>query len=219
MWESLSPASCRVMHAAESEAQRLGHRYVGDEHLLVALADHGDPCMRPVFATRRLDAVVLRNAIDDLLSDGRLPAPRADEAGLLVDLGLDPAVVRERLEASFGRPAVSAVMHPRAHRTPTRTPWCGPLVLIKRAARLAIELAEGLRHPAVDPAHLVAGVLRDARDPVGTQLSRRGRTELVRVGLRVGAPNPVPLMLARCGVDILGVETEILAALAGLGAP
>jgi len=26
-------------------------------------------------------------------------------------------------------------------------------------------------------------------------------------------------MLARCGVDILGVETEILAALAGLGAP
>lgn len=132
---------------------------------------------------------------------------------MLRALGLDLAVVRERLETSFGPSAVRGVMHPRAHRTPTRTPWCGRLVLTKRAVALAIELAERLRHSAVEPAHLVAGVLRDARDPVGTQLSRRGGTELVRVGLRVDAPSPVPLILARCGVNTRAVETEILAAL------
>ncbi len=216
MWESLSPAARRAMHEAESEAQRLGHRYVGDEHLLLALADHGDPSTAALFASRGLHAVVLRSAIDDLLTAGLLPAPRPDEADLLRDLGLDPAVLRDRLEASFGATAVSAVMHPRAHRRAARTPWCGRLVLIKRAVTLAIDVAQRGHHPSVDPAHVLAGVLRDARDPLGTQLSRRGRAELIRVGLRSGAPNPARLMLARPGVDIVALETELLAA---LGAP
>lgn len=201
------------MQAADSEAGRLGHRYVGDEHLLLALVDQADPPVQTVVARYRLDATALRDAVDDLLRAGQLPAAREDEADLLRSLGVDSDEVRERLEASFGRAAVSAILHPRAHRTPARTPWCGRLVLTKRAATLAIALADRLQHHSVDPAHLLAGVLRDARDPLGTQLSRRGRTELARVGLRSGARQPAALILDRRGVDILILEAEVLAAL------
>jgi hypothetical protein len=50
-------------------------------------------------------------------------------------------------------------------------------------------------------AHLLYGVLRLARDPLGTGLGRPGRRELARLGLRAGAPHPVRLLLAEHGID------------------
>jgi len=44
-------------------------------------------------------------------------------------------------------------------------------------------------------------VLRDARDPLGTQLSRRGRRQLATVGFIPGRPNPVRLLLEAHHID------------------
>ena len=65
---------------------------------------------------------------------------------------------------------------------------------------LSRKLMRGL-WPSYRPEHLLYGVLRTARNPLGSGLGRRGRREVARLGLRVGAPHPVRLLLAEQGID------------------
>jgi hypothetical protein len=62
------------------------------------------------------------------------------------------------------------------------------------------------------PQHLPYGVLCDARDPLGTQPSRRSRRQLARPGFAPGRPKPVRHQLQAQVIDLKGLT-------AGLGAP
>jgi hypothetical protein len=138
-----------------------------------------------------------------------------DAAALLGELGVDVVQMRRRLESTFG----SLVVH-EAARQVRRRPWwrgraqhsplCGPLYLIKRAQHIACTTAGKRGEIEIGPEHLLYGVLRAARDPLGTGLGRRGRREMARVGLRAGRPHPVRLLMAEHGIDLEMFADDVL---------
>ena len=83
MFSRFSPASKRVLHAAEQECRNRNHYYVGVEHMLVSLLEERDPLLEA-----RLTALgvhpeqayaELREALgtgEDHLWDGILVTPR-----------------------------------------------------------------------------------------------------------------------------------------------
>jgi hypothetical protein len=56
---------------------------------------------------------------------------------------------------------------------------------------------------------LLYGVLHDARDPLGTELSCRTRKELAGLGWTAGRPNPLRLLLEARGIDLTRFITEL----------
>ena len=68
-------------------------------------------------------------------------------------------------------------------------------MLAKRVLEMAARFAARRGDAGSGPQHLLYGVLRDARDPLGTQLSRRSRGQLAVLGFAPGRPKPVRLQL------------------------
>jgi hypothetical protein len=135
-------------------------------------------------------------------------------ADALKAVGIDPAQVRQRLDATFGADAVDAAER-RVRRRPR---WRGGhprpsalcrYLLAKRALQFAAESAAQCGDPQISPEHLLRGVLRDARDPVGTQLGRRSRRELQPLGFTPGTPNPVRLQLQEHGLDLTRLASQL----------
>jgi ATP-dependent Clp protease ATP-binding subunit ClpA len=97
----------RYIAAGADEALRLGHSYVGTEHVLLALTSN--PHGGAMSILSRLG--VSHRDIEDSATLARLWAPRID-ADALAALGIDLETVRERLEESFGPHALErAGMH------------------------------------------------------------------------------------------------------------
>jgi ATP-dependent Clp protease ATP-binding subunit ClpA len=89
--------AARYLAAGAEEARRLGHTYVGTEHVLLALTR--DPESR---ATEVLSQLGVTHAtIRDSRVLAFLWAPRTD-AEALASLGIDLGAVRERMEEVFG---------------------------------------------------------------------------------------------------------------------
>jgi ATP-dependent Clp protease ATP-binding subunit ClpA len=89
-------AGDRYIVAGAEEARRLGHSYIGTEHILLALTS--DP---QGSATRVLSRLgITHDAIKDAFI-AQVWAPRIDPDALAA-LGIDLETVRERLEESFG---------------------------------------------------------------------------------------------------------------------
>ncbi|HZZ64390.1 MAG TPA: Clp protease N-terminal domain-containing protein [Candidatus Baltobacteraceae bacterium] len=83
MFSKFSPASGRVLRAAEQECRNHNHYYVGVEHLLVALLAEGDPGIAQWFDERGIDAAdvhaQLRRSLgtgEDRSWEGILVTPR-----------------------------------------------------------------------------------------------------------------------------------------------
>jgi hypothetical protein len=55
------------------------------------------------------------------------------------------------------------------------------------------------------------GVLQDALDPLGAQLSRRSRRQLAPLGFTPGRPNPVRLQLEARGIAIPDLAARLAA--------
>jgi hypothetical protein len=91
------------------------------------------------------------------------------------------------------------------------SPLCGPSYLIKRAQFIACTTAGKRGEAEMSPEHVLYGVLRVARDPLGSGLGRRGRRDAARIGLRVGGPHPVRLLLGEHGIDLDRLGEDLLA--------
>jgi hypothetical protein len=143
---------------------------------------------------------------DSARAELRRAGPGASPAAALRALGIDAGEVRQRLEASFGAEAVHAAerrvrRRPRWHGGhPRPSPLC-VYQLAKRAMEFAARFAADRGDAGIGPQHLLYGVLQDARDPLGTQLSRRSRRQLAPLGFVPGRPNPVRLHLQARGID------------------
>lgn len=203
-WDKLTPAARQVMHLTHGEADRLGHAYDGDEHLLLALLAHGDNPAARLLADHGMELETARADVDRVVAATSGP----DGAAALRTLGIDMAEIRRQLEASFGATAVREATWQVARRPWWRggsriaPPWRRP-VLYKRALEMAAALARRRREALVRPEHLLYGVLTDAKDPLGTGISRRSRAgAFTQTGLREGGPHPVRLLLEGYGIDI-----------------
>lgn len=118
------------------------------------------------------------------------------------------------LETTFGAEALQAAER-RVRRRPR---WRGghprpsPLcvyILAKRAFEIAARFAHQRGDAGIGPEHLLYGLLQDARDPLGTQLSRRSRRQLATLGWTTGRPNPLRLLLEARNIDPARLTTAL----------
>jgi Clp amino terminal domain, pathogenicity island component len=213
MWQRLTPDGQDVIQLAYREARELGHPCLADEHVLLGLLRHGTSQAAALLRAEGLDLGTVRA---ELIRVGPTLGPRVDPAGALRTLGIDAEEVRRQAEASFGTGALQAAER-RVRRRPR---WRGghprpsPLcvyILAKRSFEMAARFADRRGEAGIGPEHLLYGLLQDARDPLGTQLSLRSRRELAALGWTAGRPNPLRLLLEARSID----PTRLAAALGG----
>jgi ATP-dependent Clp protease ATP-binding subunit ClpA len=109
MFERFTDGARQVVVQAQANARRLGHTYIGCEHLLLAAVATGEPAsviLRDQGVTpERIEAVILR------ITGHGSGAPADPLGGLdreaLAAIGIDLDVVRSRIEAAFGPDALS----------------------------------------------------------------------------------------------------------------
>jgi ATP-dependent Clp protease ATP-binding subunit ClpA len=207
VWDRLSVDARAVLDRALAEADRLGHGYLGDEHILLGLLGEPHDSAAAVLRDAGVDLAGARTVLARLAADGLIPRCRVDDAAALRTVGIDVEQVRERLSAAFGADAVGRAVW-RASRRPwwrgggrRRTPLCGRPLFAKRALALAAARADAAGQRAVGPQHLLYGVLQDAADPYGTGLGRRGRRHLSQLGWTLGPVNPAAAVLTAHGID------------------
>jgi ATP-dependent Clp protease ATP-binding subunit ClpA len=204
----------QVMQLAGQESERLDHPYLGTEHALLGLLRASNASAVSVLRSRGLTADAVEVELGRLEQEGVVPR-RDGGRQVLRRLGIDIDEVVARLDSSFGRAAVD-----EATCRVTRRPWwrrrrtgspLGKPVLVKRALELA-ELhahAAGREQATIDD--VLVGILRDAQDPVGTQLSRRGKRCLSQLGLVAGSPAPVRLIVEARGLKLDQLHRDLAA--------
>jgi ATP-dependent Clp protease ATP-binding subunit ClpA len=127
--------------AGAAEARRLGHSYVGTEHVLLVLLHNPDGGATVVLRQLGVSAEAVEKALDWQLGASK---PRIDPEALAA-LGIDFETVRERLEETFGPGALE------------RTPAClGICPRLKMALQHAVDHADG--KPLADQ-HILLGML------------------------------------------------------------
>jgi ATP-dependent Clp protease ATP-binding subunit ClpA len=215
VWSRLTPDGRQVIDLAFAECRELGHACMASEHVLLGLLRHGT---NPAAALLRARGLDFDSARAELRRVGPTLGPGASPAAALRALGIDADEVRQRLETSFGTDA----LHAAERRVRRRSRWRGghprpsPLcvyLLAKRAMEFAARSAADRADAGIGPQHLLYGVLLDARDPLGTQLSRRSRRQLVPLGFVPGRPSPVRLQLQARGIDLQQLAAELSASL------
>jgi ATP-dependent Clp protease ATP-binding subunit ClpA len=199
----------RVLDLARDEADRLGHRYVGPEHLVLGLLHDGGSGAAGILRTHGVDLATARAALGHLVDRGLVPSPRPSDAELLGTLGIDLDAVRRDTEQAFGFQAVGEatwrVTRRRGWlgRRVVWTPLCGPPLFAKRALQLASGHAHVFGHGEITPEHLLLGVLQDARQPADmVRRSRRHRRIAAHVGLPNAYQGAAGLLLAALEVDL-----------------
>jgi len=210
----------RVLDLAGEEADRLGHRYVGPEHLVLGLLRDGSGGAAGVLRARGVDLGSARAALGRLAERGLVPGPRPSDAELLGTLGLDLDGIGRDLAQVFGVQALERATREatRARRGGVgrvpRTPLCGPPRLTTQATYLAGQQAEALGHGAVGPELLLLGVLEDARTPWPRCMSNPWVRQLqASVGLPEGYRGAAGPLLESLGVDLEELRAALLARL------
>ena len=154
MLERFTDSARHLLVQAQHEARRLGHNYIGCEHLLLAAAGLAEPAgavLRDQGVTpERVEAEIVRTVGRGQAADpdGRAadPTGRGDplhglDREALASIGIDLDVVRARLEAAFGPDALdrAVLAHRRAaqaSRQRRRPAWRkGPVAELMRRRR------------------------------------------------------------------------------------
>jgi ATP-dependent Clp protease ATP-binding subunit ClpA len=213
----------RILDLAREEAERVGHRYLGPEHVLLGMLAEGQSRAAEVLRAAAVDLTAARAALARLAERGVVPSPRPSDAELLELLGIDLDAVRRDTEQTFGFRAVGEATWRVTRRRSWRggrmvwTPLCGPPFLAKHAVQLASEQAHALGHSEVQPEHLLLGVLEDARQPADTTRgSRRHRQIIAHVGLPDGYRGGAGPLLATLGVDLDRLRDAVAIELGGI---
>jgi ATP-dependent Clp protease ATP-binding subunit ClpA len=153
----------RYLAAGAEEARRLGHNYVGTEHVLLALTRNPQGGAARVLA----ELGITHGDIKASACLAELWAPRID-ADALATLGIDLGTVRERLEETFGHGALEQTGAGMLEPTSAGIRCIAP--------RLKRALAEAFDRAGDDPVrdeHVLLGML-SVRD----SLAARALTEL-----------------------------------------
>jgi len=144
MFERFTDGARHVVVQAQHDARRLGHHYIGCEHLLLAAAGASEPAsavLRDQGVTpERVEAEILRT-----VGRGAAAGPADPLRGLdreaLAAIGIDLDVVRARLEAAFGPDALDRAVlaqnrGAQACRRSRRPAWRkGPVAELMRRRR------------------------------------------------------------------------------------
>ena len=134
MFERFTDTARHVVVQAQEDARRLGHHYIGCEHLLMAAAAAAEPASEVLrdqgVTPDRVEAVIMRT-----IGRGQTADPLGGlDRQALASIGIDLDVVRTRIEAAFGPDALTRAL-PAACRS-RRPAWGkGPLAELTRRRR------------------------------------------------------------------------------------
>jgi ATP-dependent Clp protease ATP-binding subunit ClpA len=147
MFERFTDSARHLIVQAQHEARRLGHNYIGCEHLLLAAAGAAEPAgavLRDQGVTpERVEAEIVRTVGRGQAADPARPGDPLHglDREALASIGIDLDVVRARLEAAFGPDALdrAVLAHRRAAqacRRRRRPAWRkGPVAELMRRRR------------------------------------------------------------------------------------
>lgn len=138
MFERFTGNARQVVVQAQHSARRLGHNYIGPEHLLLAAATLDEPAsavLREQGVTpERIEAQIA--GIIGPGNSGQATDPLHDlDRDALAAIGIDLDVVRTRIEAAFGPDAFAraTAAHKRANQARRRPAWGkGPVAELNR---------------------------------------------------------------------------------------
>jgi ATP-dependent Clp protease ATP-binding subunit ClpA len=220
VFERFTEQAQLVLDRAQDEAERLGHRHLGPEHLLLGVLTEGQSGAARVLGAYGVELVAARAGLLRLARQGVVPSPQPSDRELLETLGIDLDTVRRHTEQTFGVQALGAATWRATRRrgwwggTVAWTPLCGPSLVAKRALYLASEQARALGHREISPEHVVLGVLEDVREPAGrVTASRRNRRIAAHVGLPKDYRGAAGWLLGALGVDLDQLRQAIVAEL------
>jgi ATP-dependent Clp protease ATP-binding subunit ClpA len=176
VFDRCDPDTIAIFDSAMAQARRLGHDYIGTEHLLLALMQHREALPEGVAALLPSEADRVARALEAILQ-----GPPAREAELLKTLGIDLDQVRAAVRQTFGADAVEGLGRRRA-RQPWR-PWRRPsrrctsvlagtigiMPRVKRAFERAWRDAERRQRATIDPAGLLLGMV-EVEDALSNRL-------------------------------------------------
>ena len=198
-------------HLGRQEGERLHHHYVGPEHLLLGLLVHGDNPAARVVRAHGLDLASVRAGVDRLVAQGVLPGPQPSDAELLATLGIDLQAVDRRLKETFGYWAyydAAQRVRLRPRQAVPHAPMGGTPLTCVRVLRFACQEAVARDQP-VGPEHLLLGLLRDAQDPVGTDLDPRERRLRALLGLPNRGAHPIRLLVEARGLTLQALAAAV----------
>jgi ATP-dependent Clp protease ATP-binding subunit ClpA len=124
LFSRFSPASKRVLRAAEQECRNHSHYYVGVEHVLLALLDERDDAIEAKLAGQGIKPSDLRAELkrrlgtgDDRLWEGILVTPRVRKIVLMAEARVGPDGLVEPLHlleaiCNEGRSAAAEALAP-----------------------------------------------------------------------------------------------------------
>jgi ATP-dependent Clp protease ATP-binding subunit ClpA len=109
MFERFTDTAREIVVQAQANARRLGHNWIGCEHLLMGAAMTDDPVgavLRDHGVTRdRIEATILST----------MGQPRELDKEALASIGIDLDAVRARVEAAFGPDALTRPLPAESH--------------------------------------------------------------------------------------------------------
>jgi ATP-dependent Clp protease ATP-binding subunit ClpA len=145
MFERFTDPARECVAGAEDEARRLGHRYIGTEHLLAALIRDERGLGGRVARDLGLTAEEVRDEILRIVGPGEL------DRDALATIGIDLDEVRRRVEETFG-PGALERCDPSG-----RMPFTARS---KKALELSLREAVQLGDKFIGSEHLLLGVAR-----------------------------------------------------------
>jgi len=195
----------RVLDLAREEADLLGHRYLGPEHLVLGVLRDGGSGASWILEANGVNLIAARAELRGLAQRGLVPGPRPSDAELLNTLGIDLATIRRATEQAFGHKALGWAVREatRARRGGVgrvpRTPLRDPPMLIGQVLVRAGEQARALNIEVIGPELLLLGgghrhpdaLAQVYEQPVAAAAVRLGRAAQGLPGRGRAAPSGV----------------------------
>jgi hypothetical protein len=207
-----------VLDLARDEADLLGHRFLGPEHLVLGMLRVDDSGAARVLGAHGVELAAARAELGRLAERGLVPFPRPSDADLLGSLGIDLAAIRRTTEQAYGGKALDWAIREATRargrgvgRVP-RTPLREPPLLISQVLQRAGDQARALGVGAVGPELLLWGVVTDIQTPWPRCMNNRWRRQLyASVGLPRGYRGAAGPLLAAFDVDLGELRAALLA--------
>lgn len=169
MFERFTDEARGVVVSSQGHARRLGHDFIGCEHLLLSLSgvDGGvGQILRSVGAT----PAAVEAAMGRMIGERRFQGVDRDA---LAAIGIDLDAVREKIEEQFGPAKMKCSQRRRRRRRRQRCePGAGHIPFTprtKKCLELSLREAIALRDRHVGAEHILLGLTR-VKDSVGAEI-------------------------------------------------
>jgi ATP-dependent Clp protease ATP-binding subunit ClpA len=183
MFERFTEQARNVVTGAQSEARGLHHRYIGTEHILLALVSESSGIAATVLRDAGVFPEQVRADVESAVGAPREPLGPADAEALRA-IGIDLDAVREKVEETFGEGALEPPpAEPTRRRGLFRRPQPAPAYSpghipftprAKKVLELSLREALRLKHKHIGPEHILLGLLREGEGLAATVLTGAG---------------------------------------------